>query len=102
MPGIEEVLLAYGPLGVMTLGAGWALTYLWKELQRANRKILEMSQAVRDAEVEARERENELLREMADSELSDKEQYLKLCRDMRETLKTLGEKLDEIARQQYK
>ena len=101
MNAVEELLLTYGPLGIMTLFSAWALVYMWKELKTANQQILKMSRAVREAEVEARERENTLLRELADSELEDKEQYLLLCREMRGTLEKLGEKLDEIARQRY-
>ena len=94
MPGIEDILLAYGPLGVMTLGAGWISWFLWKEIQKRDQRIREMQKAVTDTILEAKQRECNLLREMAESEVSDKEQYMRLCQEMQTALENLGERLD--------
>ncbi len=72
---MEQVFLAYGPLGVMVLGLGTVVVYLWKQLMASHAA------------------EKALLRESLETETEMSIKYLELCIQLNHSLELLTEKI---------
>lgn len=72
---MEQIFLAYGPLGAMVLGLGTAVVYLWKKLMEAHKSELS------------------LLRESLETETEMSIKYLELCVQLNHSLELLTEKI---------
>jgi hypothetical protein len=90
---LESILLGYGPLGIMCIGLGWAVIYLWREYRKVLKCKQELSKSVRDVIIQARDREVELLRELAEHENEQTKKYLKLSRELNSVLNKILKQL---------
>ena len=79
---LEESLLVYGPLGVMVVGLGWAVVYLWKALQSANAQMITLLQGQ--------------IKNEEDMQVN----YTKLCMQLQHSLEILTERLSHVTTEQ--
>jgi len=79
-PILFNSLTIYGPLGLMVLGLGWTVVYLWKALQASQTDKFDV------------------LRTQLSTEVATQEKYVKLCMQLDHTLEGLAEKLSHVTK----
>lgn len=72
---MEQMFLAYGPLGAMVLGLGTTVVYLWRKLMEAHK--VQMA----------------LLKDSLENETEMNIKYLELCVQLNHSLELLTEKI---------
>jgi len=81
-PILSETLIVYGPLGIMVVGLGWAVIYLWRSLQSAHEKMIS------------------LLQTQLANEATMQANYTKLCIQLQHSLEVLTERLAHVTTDQ--
>jgi len=83
---IEEILLVYGPLGIMVLGLTTAVIRLWKTLS-------ELQRCYKEQLAESHKHELELYRQMMDYEKEMTQNYLEMYLRFEKTLNIFTERI---------
>lgn len=83
---IEDVLLVYGPLGIMVLGLTTAVIHLWKTLS-------ELQRCYKEQLAESHKHEVELYRQMMDYEKEMTQNYLEMYLRFEKTLNIFTERI---------
>jgi len=84
---IEEILLIYGPLGLMTLISLSIATYLWKQLKLSQ-------QCKHDLTLQMNEKQLVLMRELIKHEKETIELYVSLASKLERSLDIISTKLE--------
>jgi len=82
----KDILLVYGPLGVMVVGLSATVIHLWKALQK-------LQDCYKKQLAESHERELELHRQMMVYEKEMTQKYLELYLRFEKTFNLFGERL---------
>ena len=83
---IEEILLVYGPLGLMVLGLTTTVIRLWKTLS-------ELQRCYKEQLAESHKHELELYRQMMDYEKEMTQNYLEMYLRFEKTLNIFTERI---------